>query len=151
MSHHQRVETVGEWLIDTAHGPESPSLEMKKRGACGRHRSSHTQTSLTLEKKFWLDSQRSWEHKRARSLSPSTYIKVGQHCNSCKFKVRTVAWVIVVGDGFCNVVDGLTSAASFSVSISKVTQTKKDKRSKLTHSDLLPWLAIIRILIKHRI
>ena len=34
-------------------------------------------------------------------------------------KVRTVAWVIVVGDGFCNVVDGLTSAASFSVSISK--------------------------------
>ena len=34
--------------------------------------------------------------------------------------VRTVAWVIVVGDGFCNVVDGLTSAAAFSVSVSKV-------------------------------
>ena len=34
-------------------------------------------------------------------------------------KVRTVAWVIVVGDGFCNIVDGLTSAASFSVSMSK--------------------------------
>ena len=34
--------------------------------------------------------------------------------------VRTVAWVIVVGDGFCNVVDGLTSAAAFSVSFSKV-------------------------------
>ena len=34
-------------------------------------------------------------------------------------QVRTVAWVIVVGDGFCNIVDGLTSAAAFSVSISK--------------------------------
>ena len=34
-------------------------------------------------------------------------------------KVRTVAWVIVVGDGFCNVVDGLTSAAAFNVSFSK--------------------------------
>ena len=39
-------------------------------------------------------------------------------CNGLA-KVRTVAWVIVVGDGFCNVVDGLTAAASLSVSISK--------------------------------
>ena len=38
---------------------------------------------------------------------------------ACTGLVRTVAWVIVVGDGFCNVVDGLTSAASFNVSFSK--------------------------------
>ena len=36
-------------------------------------------------------------------------------------KIRAVAWVIVVADGACHLVDGLTAAASFSISISKVS------------------------------